>query len=191
MKTTFLAQSPSSAGLLKPNSLAVRARVTSATSMSLGRNTSRSRPTSGKGGRRGRGGCGGTPGGASGTRSGSRAAMRARGRRSSFGDGGGGGTSPNPMGFWEAGDVIWGSSGRGGRGGARRAGARKDANNKPYQMHRTGGTFSAKGAPVVIKMTLTARYFGDAPATYFVYVILPTRVSFTVPPFVKVALFPS
>lgn len=123
-----------------------RVAVPSAGAVSLGRYSSRSRTAPAKQGRRGRGGCGGTPGGSS-TRPG-RDGMRAKGRRSSFGE-----ERSGQIGFWEAGDVIWGS---GGGGGGSRQGGRKQpsvskgggAFGKQYHAHRTGGTFSAKGQPV-------------------------------------------
>lgn len=116
--------------------------VPSAGAMSFGRNSSRSGPA--KQGRRGKGGCGGTPGGG-GTRPG-RDGTGAKGRRSSFGE-----ERSGQIGFWEAGDVIWGSGGGGG-GGGRQGGRKRPSVNKgggefgkQYHPHRAGGTFSAKG----------------------------------------------
>ncbi|CAN0219709.1 unnamed protein product, partial [Laminaria digitata] len=88
-------QPGSSSGLAR-----TRVAVPSAGAMSLSRNSSRSRPAPAKQGRRGRGGCGGTPGGGS-SRPG-RDGTRAKGRRSSFGE-----ERSGQIGFWEAGDVVW------------------------------------------------------------------------------------
>lgn len=85
------------------------------------------------------------------------ARMRARGRRSAFGEertssgtGAGRGDAQRPLGFWDAGDVIWGGSGGGGGGGqgfGRPAAVTKGgrAFGKQYHARRAGGTFSAKG----------------------------------------------
>lgn len=121
-----------------------RTRVTSATSttMALDRNSSRSRPGTGKHGRSRRSGCGGTPGGADG-----RAGVRARARRTSYyGDSAsssrGGG---EPLGFFDVGDVVWGV-GRQQKRSAGAVGARGSGFGKTYQPTRTaGGTFTARG----------------------------------------------
>ena len=127
-----------------------RVAVPSAGAMALGRNSSRSRPAPAKQGRRGRGGCGGTPGGSS-TRPG-RDGTRAKGRRSSFGE-----ERSGQIGFWEAGDVIWGNGGGGGSGGGRQGGRKRPSVSKgegefgkQYHPHRAGGTFSAKGELSVV-----------------------------------------
>lgn len=124
----------------QPTSVLSKVRVTSANPVPLGRNASRSRPGIAK--KRSRRGCGGTPGGGS-CRVG-RAKTRARGVRSSPGEE----SAALPLGFWEAGDVVWGKNSRGRQGnGGKRAAAGKGggALGKEYKMHRAGGTFSAKG----------------------------------------------
>lgn len=133
---------------LARGSISCRTRVTSTTSttMALGRNSSRSRPGHSKHGRSRRSGCGGTPGGADG-----RAGVRARARRTSYyGDstasaGSGGRGGGEPLGFFDAGDVVWGV-GRQQKRSAGATGARGSGFGKAYQPTRTaGGTFTARG----------------------------------------------
>lgn len=151
-RTPTLSARSAASPSVRLSSATVRTRTTSTHSMSLGRYPTRSRSGQGKPTRRGRGGCGGTPGGGSGRRSDH--GMRARGRRSAFGEDRSGltGAGQLPLGFWDAGDVLLVERiGRGGVvAGGRQGGRRRGDVGKQYKSHRAGGTFLAKGRFLIL-----------------------------------------